>query len=403
MDSITHIIVGAAAGQLIAGRKYGMRPMIWGAIGGSIPDIDVISGFWLNPVEAVLAHRGFTHSILNMLLMTPILAFLVLKFYEKKIQFHKGFRFFVASFLLIVAMITGLLFNLIAYSTSIFLFIPFLLFTIWAGFKILRIFRSYVLEDPEPVQIIYKDALLIFFLTLFSHLLLDSCTAYGTGLFEPFTHARISFNNISVADIFFTIPAAFLLIIGIIRYQSFLFIKLSLGWCGIYLALTVLNASHMDKTFTDSLEAYQIKVSNKIVSPSILNNFLWYTVAEGDTAFYFSQYSLFDQSAFAKEFITLPKSWNLLTKQDFQNKDISLLNRFSQGYYNLCKGDNGQLQWNDLRFGFMGQKVFTASDYVFKFNLEKKKNTWLIKENSGPQKPISEIWPVYWKRVWGVF
>jgi len=401
MDSITHIIVGAAAGQLIAGRKYGMRPMIWGAIGGSFPDIDVISGFWLNPVESVLAHRGFTHSILCMMFISPLLAYLVVKFYEKKIQLHKGFRFFISSFLLIVALLTGFLFNLIFYSTSIFLFIPFLIFTIWAGFKVLRIFRGYVVEEPQAIEVKFKDAWLIFFLTLCTHLFLDSCTAYGTGLFEPFTHARVSFNNISVADIFFTIPAAILLIIGIIRYKNFLFIKLSLFWCGVYLAFTGVNAAHINSVFTQSLDKQQIKVSQKIVSPSILNNFLWYTVAEGDTAFYFAQYSLFDKEAKVNEFIPLPKAWNLLSQEDFKDKDIGLLNRFSQGYYNLCKDDKGKLQWNDLRFGFMGKKQFTASDYIFKFNLEKNNAGWIVKENSGPQKPISEIWPVFWQRVWG--
>ena len=48
--------------------------MLWGALAQSIPDIDFISTFWLNTPESLLAHRGFTHSILFALLIIPIFA-----------------------------------------------------------------------------------------------------------------------------------------------------------------------------------------------------------------------------------------------------------------------------------------------------------------------------------------
>src|SRR5689334_468038 len=40
---------------------------------------------------------------------------------------------------------------------------------------------------------------------IFGHLLLDSCNAYGTGWFEPFSHKRISFDLLFVADPFFSL------------------------------------------------------------------------------------------------------------------------------------------------------------------------------------------------------
>lgn len=48
--------------------------MLWGALAQSIPDIDFISLIWLNTPESLLAHRGFTHSILFALLIIPIFA-----------------------------------------------------------------------------------------------------------------------------------------------------------------------------------------------------------------------------------------------------------------------------------------------------------------------------------------
>jgi len=48
--------------------------MIWGALAQSIPDIDFITAFWMNTPESLLAHRGFTHSLLFALLIIPVFA-----------------------------------------------------------------------------------------------------------------------------------------------------------------------------------------------------------------------------------------------------------------------------------------------------------------------------------------
>ncbi|MGD8803873.1 MAG: metal-dependent hydrolase, partial [Gammaproteobacteria bacterium] len=41
MDSITQIALGAAVGEAVAGRQLGRRALLWGAICGTIPDLDV--------------------------------------------------------------------------------------------------------------------------------------------------------------------------------------------------------------------------------------------------------------------------------------------------------------------------------------------------------------------------
>ena len=38
--------------------------MIWGAVAQSIPDIDFIASFWMDVLNLLAAHRGFTHSFL---------------------------------------------------------------------------------------------------------------------------------------------------------------------------------------------------------------------------------------------------------------------------------------------------------------------------------------------------
>lgn len=63
MDSLTQIVLGAAVGEAVLGRKVGNKAMLLGAIAGTIPDFDVAAGFFTDTVSALEIHRGFTHSI----------------------------------------------------------------------------------------------------------------------------------------------------------------------------------------------------------------------------------------------------------------------------------------------------------------------------------------------------
>lgn len=76
MDSLTQIVLGGAIGELVAGRKLGNRAVLWGAIAGTIPDLDVFLRFFYHPIEAALVHRGFSHSLLFALMAGPLLGLL---------------------------------------------------------------------------------------------------------------------------------------------------------------------------------------------------------------------------------------------------------------------------------------------------------------------------------------
>lgn len=75
MDSLTQIVLGGAIGELVAGRKMGNRAVLWGAIAGTIPDLDVFFRVFYHPIEAALVHRGFSHSLLFSLIASPLLAY----------------------------------------------------------------------------------------------------------------------------------------------------------------------------------------------------------------------------------------------------------------------------------------------------------------------------------------
>ncbi|MDE3253295.1 MAG: metal-dependent hydrolase, partial [Bacteroidota bacterium] len=72
MDSLTHIVLGACIGEAFFEKGFGKKAMLWGALAQSIPDIDFIGSFWMSTPESLLAHRGFTHSLLFALLMIPL-------------------------------------------------------------------------------------------------------------------------------------------------------------------------------------------------------------------------------------------------------------------------------------------------------------------------------------------
>ncbi|MGK0412617.1 MAG: inner membrane protein [Polaribacter sp.] len=84
MDSLTQIVLGAAVGEAVLGRKIGNKAMLYGAIAGTIPDLDVISSFFTDTVTALEVHRGFTHSIFFSVVFAPIFAFMVSRYERYK-------------------------------------------------------------------------------------------------------------------------------------------------------------------------------------------------------------------------------------------------------------------------------------------------------------------------------
>ncbi len=98
MDSLTQIILGAAVGEAVLGKKIGNKAMLYGAIAGTIPDLDIFASYYTDTVTALEIHRGVTHSIFFSLIFSPICAWIVTR-YETYKDF-KGWTllFFMALF-----------------------------------------------------------------------------------------------------------------------------------------------------------------------------------------------------------------------------------------------------------------------------------------------------------------
>jgi len=78
MDSLTQLAFGAACGEAILGKKVGRKALIWGAILGTLPDLDVLIPLG-SPVDDFVYHRGFSHSLFLLTALSPVFAWLITK------------------------------------------------------------------------------------------------------------------------------------------------------------------------------------------------------------------------------------------------------------------------------------------------------------------------------------
>ncbi|MFT5902381.1 MAG: inner membrane protein, partial [Bacteroidia bacterium] len=142
MDSLTQIVLGAAVGEAVLGKKIGNKALLWGGIAGTIPDLDVVY-IWLKgggAIDEIVLHRGISHSITFAVLMAPVLGWVVNWLYRKSGEAN------------------------------------------------------------------FKQWTALFFFAIFTHPLLDCLTTYGTQLFLPFSDYRVSIATVFVVDLFYTLP-----------------------------------------------------------------------------------------------------------------------------------------------------------------------------------------------------
>lgn len=79
MDSVSQLVLGAAACHAVAGRTLGRKALILGAVLGTLPDLDVLINYG-DAVNNFTRHRGFSHSVFVLTLLTPAIGFLLRRF-----------------------------------------------------------------------------------------------------------------------------------------------------------------------------------------------------------------------------------------------------------------------------------------------------------------------------------
>lgn len=70
MDSLTQVLLGASVAELVIGRAIGRKASLYGAMLGTLPDLDVLIPFG-GAIEDFTYHRGFSHSLLVLSAIAP--------------------------------------------------------------------------------------------------------------------------------------------------------------------------------------------------------------------------------------------------------------------------------------------------------------------------------------------
>ena len=79
MDSITQAALGATVAGISTGKQTSKKVILWGALAGTLPDLDIIHSFFTDDVGRLVSHRGVTHSFI----VVPFAAYLLSKLFVR--------------------------------------------------------------------------------------------------------------------------------------------------------------------------------------------------------------------------------------------------------------------------------------------------------------------------------
>jgi inner membrane protein len=271
VDSITHVALGAIVGEAIAGKKLGKRALFLGAIAQSIPDIDFLAAFWLSPADNLLAHRGFTHSILFGVIATGAMAVIAQRLHRpQKVLYREWILFF---------------------SFEIFLHL------------LLDVCNAYGVGLLEP-----------FSAKRFSfHVLYVA---------DPFY------------SIWLGIALAALMIIDSKNIHRRRWIYFGVIASSAYFLHALTNKVQMVRGISAAMEVSNINHNRILTTPTPLNSWLWFVAVEADSGFHVTHRSTFDNADEPFHFVYFPKKDSLLLPFRQQHEVVQLM-RFSQGYYTV--------------------------------------------------------------------
>ncbi len=236
---------------------------------------------------------------------------------------------------------------------------------------------AYSLHKPHNISL--KKWILFIGSVIFIHLFLDAFNNYGVGWLEPFSHVRISFNTIYVADPFFSIiPGIALLMLLFIKQKSTVrkwIWKTGLIIPFLYLLYSLANKLYVTAETEKILAAQNINFNKLLITPAPLQTWLWFIAAGNDSGFYTGYRSVFDKQP-SLELHFKPQHNNLihLVKEPDQ---LNKLIRFSQGFYTIEQRKDSMVFY-DLRFGQIIGWQNPLENYAFYYYLQPNVDNTLV-------------------------
>lgn len=206
-----------------------------------------------------------------------------------------------------------------------------------------------------------------------THGLLDSLTIYGTGLFEPFSDARLAFNLLFIIDPVYTLPLLFGLIMAARtktdRLRSVRWCVIGLAVSTLYLGFAGLSKSHANRVFEEHFAEKGLPGVEFMSSATPFNTLLWRGLARTDDGHYEAFYSIVADDE-PSGFRFIPRSQELLDPIE-GTRALAGAKWFSQGFYAAGLVD-GSPVLHDLRFGQVG---FDGGPYVLTMAFPDPKST----------------------------
>lgn len=412
MDSLTQIVLGAAVGEAIAGRRAGNRAMLWGGICGTLPDLDVLANTLTDPMSALAYHRAFTHSLPFALLIAPAIGLAIHRLYGGREGPLAGAVLWPALLLYAWLLLWGgsYLMPVEVYRLPAITLLIVLVFS--SSFAVAALLRWWRGRPPSPIVTSWRTWTLLAFGAVVTHPLLDCFTAYGTQFWQPVASTRVAWNTISVADPLYTLPFLLLLLWARTQERGKTWRARANGAglvvSSLYLGLTVINYYNVEEVFTESLQQAGITADEQVISPTILNNILWSGTARdaGTGDYYYSQYSLFDRQRRFQPFVRIDGRHELLAPY-VEDRDVTILRWFTKDFYSVLPGDRaGSLQLNDLRYGLLDpQQPDQAASYIFSWTIDTTVHPVRVRQqNAGPREDskAEDLLQRLWTRLRGI-
>lgn len=252
-------------------------------------------------------------------------------------------------------------------------------------------FLAWLFGKMKGVKTHYKDTrlnLMIFFI-LFTHILLDAMTIYGTQIFWPLNTPPVGVGSVFIIDPLYTLP----LLIGLIWYCVTKNHKAN--HIGLVISTAYLVWSMGAQGYARHIAQTQIDqpTAQVLVQPTPFNTMLWRILVMEEDGYKIGYLSLFDTDkiiAFKK--FDNNKAMLYPIKDSFA---VSRLSWFTKGFYGVREEDN-QIIMSDLRMGL------EPNQYVFQFVVAKKGSIIEIPNqaySSGrDMSRLSKIWPRIWNK-----
>ena len=230
MDSVSQLALGAVVGDAVLGDKVGNRALLWGAVVGTIPDLDVVFYPLMDEVSQLGWHRGISHSLLFNGALALFLGWALYRINGRRAS-QKHW-----TILSLACLLSGVLLDCFTvYGTQVFQ--PFSDYQV--GFNNISII------DP----LFTVPLLLVIVIALF---------------------LRRS------------------------RLTRRVVILTGLALSTVYMAVTFVIKFHAESVVEESLERQGISYGRLMTAPTLFNSVLWRATAEVSDGFYVGYYSLFD-------------------------------------------------------------------------------------------------------------